>query len=88
MAEPTDPITRYLRPDSSEVARRSSLAHSTYSGMDSSSSPTKKTIRFSAPTSTTMPAIDESSSEWNSPAPASRTAVERIDSRTANSPAT
>jgi hypothetical protein len=62
VAEPTEPITRYLSPASSEVARRSSVAHSTYSGIDSSSSPTNSAIRFSASARTTMPLIEPSSS--------------------------
>ena len=45
-------------------------------------------IRFSAEASTTMPAIEPSSSEWYSPWPASRGALARSESTTATSPAT
>ena len=45
-------------------------------------------IRLSDPASTTMPAIDPSSSEWYSPCPACSAASERSDSTTVTRPAT
>ena len=51
---------RYFRPDSSDVERRISVAHSTYSGIDSSSSPRNSVTRFWAATSTNMPAAEVS----------------------------
>ena len=62
VADPTDPITRYLRPDSSEVRRCRSSAHITYSGIDSSSMPRNNVTRLVAPASTTMPVTLASSS--------------------------
>ena len=62
VAEPTDPMMRYLRPDSSEVERRISVAHRTYSGIDSSSSPRNSATRFCAATNTNIPAAEVSSS--------------------------
>ena len=38
-------MIRYFRPDSSECSRRISVAHSTYSGIDSSSKPTNSVDR-------------------------------------------
>ena len=60
VADPTEPMIRYLSPDSSDVARRISVAHSTYSGIDSSSSPRNSDTRFVAATSTNMPAAEVS----------------------------
>ena len=79
-------MIRYLRPASSDLVWRSSLAHSTYSGIESSSMPTNSVIRFSALASTTMPAIEPSSSPMYSPEPASRMAIERQESRIALMP--
>src|SRR5436309_1557701 len=87
VAEPTDPITRYLSPASSECSRRMRLAHSTYSGIDSTSMPTNRTIRFSHEASSVIPATDDSSSEKNSPPPDSRSAAERAASGIVASPA-
>ena len=53
---------RYFSPDSSDDARRISVAHRTYSGIDSSSRPRKTETRFCAATSTIIPAIVVSSS--------------------------
>ena len=78
-------MIRYLRPDSSECSRRSSVAHSTYSGIDSSSKPMNSITRFVAPASTTMPSTETSNSAWYSPCPASAAASERIDSSVAAS---
>ena len=39
-------MIRYLSPDSSDVARRISVAHMTYSGMESSSKPMNSVTRF------------------------------------------
>ncbi len=61
VAEPTEPTIRYFSPDSSELARRISVAHSTYSGIDSSSSPRKTVTMFWAITSTAMPPTEVSS---------------------------
>ena len=51
-------MIRYFRPDSSERSRRIWVAHSTYSGIESSSKPMNSVTRFSAATSTTMPSTD------------------------------
>jgi hypothetical protein len=48
----------------------------------------KSVIRLSAPASTTMPAIEPSSSEWYSPWPACSAAVERSENTIVTSPAT
>ena len=45
VADPTEPMIRYFRPDSSECSRRMCVAHSTYSGIDSSSKPMNSTTR-------------------------------------------
>ena len=62
VAEPTDPMIRYFRPASSDRSRRISVAHRTYSGIDSSSSPRNTDTRFCAATSTNMPPAEVSSS--------------------------
>jgi len=54
-------MIRYFRPDSSDGSRRISEAHSTYSGMDSSSRPTKTATVFCAETSRDMPPTEVSS---------------------------
>src|SRR3954451_11173135 len=77
VADPTEPMIRYFSPDSSECSRRMWVAHSTYSGIDSSSKPMNSTTLSLAATSTTMPSTDISSSEKNSPSPASRAASDR-----------
>ena len=64
------------------------VAHSTYSGIDSSSKPRNTATRFCAATSTTMPRIELSSNAKYSPSPASATASDRHDSSTAPMPAT
>src|SRR5215210_2054930 len=87
VAEPSDPITRYLSPDSSDARRRTWVAHSTYSGIDSSSSPKKNETRLLAAESITIPATEPSSSVRYSAIPASRTASERSDRRTVAIPA-
>ena len=79
-------MIRYFRPDSSDCSRFMCVAHSTYSGIDSSSKPMKSTTRSLAATSTTMPRIEVSSSAKYSPSPASAVATERHDSSTAAMP--
>ena len=79
-------MIRYFRPDSSDCSRFMCVAHSTYSGIESSSKPMKSTTRSLAATSTTMPRIEVSSSAKYSPSPASTVATERHDSSTAAIP--
>ena len=55
-------MIRYFSPDSSECSRRISVAHSTYSGIDSSSRPRNSTTVFCALASRNMPPTELSSS--------------------------
>ena len=81
-------MIRYFSPDSSDCSRLSSVAHSTYSGIDSSSSPMNSATVFCALASSVMPLIDVSSSAWNSPWADSRAASERHASSTVQMPPT
>ena len=69
VAEPSEPMIRYLSPDSSEPSRRSAEPHSTYSGIDSSSNETKNAIRFWAWAIIVIPSTEQISSAWNSACP-------------------
>ncbi len=55
-------MTRYLSPDSSEASLRIAEPHITYSGIESSSSPTKNATRFWACARMTIPSTDPISS--------------------------
>ena len=79
-------MIRYFSPDSSECSRLSSVAHSTYSGIDSSSRPMNSATVFCAAASSDMPPSEVSSSAWNSPCAASRAASERHASSTVQAP--
>ena len=76
-------MTRYFRPDSSEVSRRSSVAHRTYSGIDSISSPRNSVTRLIASTRTSIPPADARISANHSPCAASRGASARQPSTVA-----
>ena len=81
-------MIRYLRPDSSERSRRSSVAHSTYSGIDSSSKPRNSVTRFVRGDEDRHARGCENSSRLkNSPGLASCAACERHASSTAPMPA-
>ena len=55
-------MIRYFSPDSNERSRFISVAHSTYSGIDSSSRPRNTSTVFCALASSDMPPIELSSS--------------------------
>ena len=71
-------------PASARVA--ASVAHSTYSGIESSSSPRNSATVFWAAASSDMPPIEVSSSACHSPCAASRAASERQASSTVQTP--